>query len=287
MDVTNNANASPALSPSNDHPEVPNLEEIYHRTNEDEDENENENENNSTMTFGERVKRAITILACVAPISRSRRSNRNRWQRTVKVKRKRYLKKHLIIKEVKKNGAMAESQSRDKRSAALKKRFGNSIYPKSNHPSHNQDSDESSATDGDDFISSPEPSSRDVGADMNMHEPEKDSSSDCVQIMSVSCQVDKSVVGPEEPSLRMIDCSHECPICLSNFKVGEKVCWSKGNSCSHGFHLDCMLAWLQNHANCPLCRRRYLVPIEDEEDQQPSTTRSPPFRFLRQRRGSR
>lgn len=281
--MTNNANGSPALSPSpsNDHPEAPNLEEMYHGT------NENENENNSRMTFGERVKKAISILACVAPISRSRRSHRNRWQRTVKVKRKRDLKKNLIIKEVKKNGAMAETQSRDKRSAALKKRFGNSIYSKSNQPSHTQDSDESSATDGDDFLSSPEPSSRDVGADMNMDEPEKDSSSDCVQVMSVSCQVGKSVVGPEEPSLRMIDCSHECPICLSNFKVGEKVCWSKGNSCSHGFHLDCMLAWLQNHVNCPLCRRRYLIPIEDEEDQRQSTTQSPSLRFLRQRRGSR
>eukprot|EP01083_Nonionella_stella_P064374 167688_1 len=275
MDVTNNANEST----SNDGPEVPNLEEAVHVTN-------SNNETISRMTFGERVKKAISILACVASISRSRRSNRNRWQRTVKVKRKRDLKKHLIIKEVKKNGATAETESRDKCSATtFKKRFGNSIYSKANHPSHNQDSDESSVTDGDDFLPSPEPSSRDVGtADMNMNEPEKDSSSDCVQVISVSCQVKKAVVGPDETSLRIIDCSHECPICLSNFKVGEKVCWSKGNSCSHGFHLDCMLAWLQNHVNCPLCRRRYLIPKEDEEDHRQSTDRPPSLRFLRQRR---
>lgn len=86
--IANNANASPALSQSIDYrEEFPTFQEIYHRTN-----------NSTRITFGERVRRVISLLACVSPLARTRRSNRNRWQRTVKVKRKRSIQKHLIIK---------------------------------------------------------------------------------------------------------------------------------------------------------------------------------------------
>lgn len=63
---------------------------------------------------------------------------------------------------------------------------------------------------------------------------------------------------PRASSRRIIDCSQDCPICWDSFKVGEQVCWSKNISCRHGFHLDCMLVWLKDHAQCPLCRCDYM-----------------------------
>lgn len=65
---------------------------------------------------------------------------------------------------------------------------------------------------------------------------------------------------------RSIDCTQECPICWDDFKVGEKVCWSKHGSCRHGFHLDCMLAWLQDHDKCPLCRTPYVTKTKSKRD---------------------
>lgn len=44
----------------------------------------------------------------------------------------------------------------------------------------------------------------------------------------------------------------ECAICLGMFTVGEKV--KVLPSCSHGFHPECIDAWLRTQPNCPLCR---------------------------------
>ncbi|KAF7837487.1 RING-H2 finger protein ATL16 [Senna tora] len=44
----------------------------------------------------------------------------------------------------------------------------------------------------------------------------------------------------------------ECPVCLSEFREKEKLRMIP--NCSHVFHIDCIDVWLQNNANCPLCR---------------------------------
>ena len=49
-----------------------------------------------------------------------------------------------------------------------------------------------------------------------------------------------------------------CPICLEEYKVGDEIAWSKNNECPHAFHLDCMINWLMDHDECPLCRADYL-----------------------------
>jgi len=49
-----------------------------------------------------------------------------------------------------------------------------------------------------------------------------------------------------------------CFICLENYEVGEKIFWSRNDQCSHSFHSTCMLRWLMDHNNCPLCREDYL-----------------------------
>jgi hypothetical protein len=43
-----------------------------------------------------------------------------------------------------------------------------------------------------------------------------------------------------------------CPICLGELVEGDKVKVLPG--CGHGFHTECVDAWLRARANCPLCR---------------------------------
>ncbi|XP_002529293.2 RING-H2 finger protein ATL16 [Ricinus communis] len=56
----------------------------------------------------------------------------------------------------------------------------------------------------------------------------------------------------------------ECAVCLNEFQENEKLRIIP--NCSHVFHIDCIDVWLQNNANCPLCRNSIS-----------STTRSIPF----------
>ncbi|XP_030444869.1 RING-H2 finger protein ATL16-like [Syzygium oleosum] len=44
----------------------------------------------------------------------------------------------------------------------------------------------------------------------------------------------------------------ECAVCLNEFQEDEKL--KIIPNCSHVFHIDCIDIWLQNNANCPLCR---------------------------------
>ncbi|CAF2091642.1 RING-H2 finger protein ATL16 [Brassica napus] len=46
----------------------------------------------------------------------------------------------------------------------------------------------------------------------------------------------------------------ECSVCLNEFQEEEKLRIIP--HCSHLFHIDCIDIWLQNNANCPLCRTR-------------------------------
>lgn len=65
-----------------------------------------------------------------------------------------------------------------------------------------------------------------------------------------------------------------CSICLEPYAVGDTVARLKkkqtlGNNyngedsndtdgCNHWFHEDCILQWLQNHDDCPLCRKNMI-----------------------------
>ncbi|KAJ9154178.1 hypothetical protein P3X46_027541 [Hevea brasiliensis] len=44
----------------------------------------------------------------------------------------------------------------------------------------------------------------------------------------------------------------ECAVCLNEFEEDEKLRIIP--NCRHVFHIDCIDVWLQNNANCPLCR---------------------------------
>ncbi|GAB1599461.1 E3 ubiquitin-protein ligase RNF126-like isoform X1 [Argonauta hians] len=49
-----------------------------------------------------------------------------------------------------------------------------------------------------------------------------------------------------------VDKKLQCPICLSEFELSEKV---KELSCTHQYHIDCIDQWLKMHGNCPVCRK--------------------------------
>mmetsp|Transcript_5122 Transcript_5122/g.6427 ORF Transcript_5122/g.6427 Transcript_5122/m.6427 type:complete len:184 (-) Transcript_5122:168-719(-) len=52
-----------------------------------------------------------------------------------------------------------------------------------------------------------------------------------------------------------------CVVCRENFRVGDVV--MRLPFCSHCFHEDCALMWLNRHNTCPFCRRE--LPTDDEE----------------------
>lgn len=47
-------------------------------------------------------------------------------------------------------------------------------------------------------------------------------------------------------------CGMHCPICLSDFSVGEQV--RQLPSCGHCFHQSCIDLWLVRQADCPMCK---------------------------------
>mmetsp|Transcript_9958 Transcript_9958/g.18698 ORF Transcript_9958/g.18698 Transcript_9958/m.18698 type:complete len:276 (-) Transcript_9958:70-897(-) len=58
-----------------------------------------------------------------------------------------------------------------------------------------------------------------------------------------------------------------CSICMSRYKEGDEICWSRNEKCYHAFHLTCMLEWLLKHNDCPLCRRNYLRTDEPSRNE--------------------
>lgn len=50
----------------------------------------------------------------------------------------------------------------------------------------------------------------------------------------------------------------ECAVCLNEFQDEEKLRIIP--NCCHVFHIDCIDVWLQNNANCPLCRTSISMP---------------------------
>lgn len=57
-----------------------------------------------------------------------------------------------------------------------------------------------------------------------------------------------------------------CAICLKNYSVGDKICWSRNPECSHHFHRDCVELWLLRNDMCPFCRKPYLGMEQAADD---------------------
>ena len=70
----------------------------------------------------------------------------------------------------------------------------------------------------------------------------------------------------------------ECSICLDNFNSNDVIAWAKDGGdptpisgaasddtgCDHIFHQECLISWLQQHDDCPLCRRKVVHDNADE-----------------------
>jgi len=60
-------------------------------------------------------------------------------------------------------------------------------------------------------------------------------------------------------SVRTLTGKPECCICLDDYEAGEVVCWAKTDECDHLFHDECIIEWMKNHDDCPLCRAKLMV----------------------------
>ncbi|KAG1682297.1 E3 ubiquitin-protein ligase RNF115 [Nymphon striatum] len=64
----------------------------------------------------------------------------------------------------------------------------------------------------------------------------------------------------------------QCTVCMEDFKVGESV---RKLQCTHHFHHNCIVPWLELHGTCPICRQVLTNdPNEMEQDCTESTTAS-------------
>jgi len=57
-----------------------------------------------------------------------------------------------------------------------------------------------------------------------------------------------------------------CSICLDNFTSHQKLSWSRTSRCQHVFHSECLLPWLMDHDDCPICRSLLLQYDDDDND---------------------
>lgn len=92
-----------------------------------------------------------------------------------------------------------------------------------------------------------------------------------------SSESDKIVPSDPNENLSLAVPAHEepeskisCAICLDDFKDGEQI--NEISECSHFFHKDCLLGWLDQHDMCPCCRRvivaeeQWKQAIEEEQN---------------------
>lgn len=62
-----------------------------------------------------------------------------------------------------------------------------------------------------------------------------------------------------------IDIRCSCSICLGEFTLGEEICSSINEKCTHIFHKECIISWLMSHDECPMCRQKYIeIAVPDD-----------------------
>lgn len=240
------------------------------------------------------VRKILSALSCIVPNNNI--YIRNRWSDVAKIQTKRKIMKYLIIKEMKKTFVyVGGTEIMKDRNLPIKEK-GIFASDDASHGSNNTTRDEESTIA--DHINSPDSSSHSptsittetsdstnsrafasISNDSGNEETQEsdgDSNDEvfCPHLTSTTSLPSPCSTTTKSPkkisekrssslsSIRMcLDTKQDCAICWEPFKVKEKVCWSKSKSgCRHGFHLDCMMVWLQNQDKCPLCRSVYYWP---------------------------
>ncbi|KAI9190300.1 hypothetical protein H9P43_001734 [Blastocladiella emersonii ATCC 22665] len=65
---------------------------------------------------------------------------------------------------------------------------------------------------------------------------------------------------PSHPSIAREDAL--CVICLDDYDAGDRLTWLP---CRHHFHAACAAEWAEVSPLCPVCKRNWFAPAEDEE----------------------
>lgn len=198
----------------------------------------------STRTNRRRLQGIRALFSCIFP--RSMNHHENRWNQTFQMDSKcKAIAKKLVVKTIGEEGIVFDDM--DERFCKNCSKPSHKICRQISYrltKSMDSDDDLTDETEDSACIPTCQKGSVKIGIP-------------CFQVMK------KDHDKCHQPNLkrfsrRSIDCSQECPICWESFKEKEKVCWSKNIDCRHGFHLDCMLIWLKDHEQCPICRCDYM-----------------------------
>ena len=52
-----------------------------------------------------------------------------------------------------------------------------------------------------------------------------------------------------------------CRICFEEFAEGDEIGKSKNRDCCHIYHVDCIVHWLMNNDECPICRTKFMTVV--------------------------
>ena len=67
-----------------------------------------------------------------------------------------------------------------------------------------------------------------------------------------------SICGFEKVELKNVDSGDECMICLEELSTGLPLGIIR-SPCSHFYHYNCILTWIQRSSSCPICRSH--IPV--------------------------
>lgn len=106
-----------------------------------------------------------------------------------------------------------------------------------------------------------------VGGDLEMQTSKSYDQEDMeVYIPDITSIVNENEKGSKDGGFRKIpNC---CAICLCGYDVGDTITWSYNNKCTHAFHHECILDYLQTQKStpCPCCRREFTDMLPKSED---------------------
>jgi hypothetical protein len=90
-----------------------------------------------------------------------------------------------------------------------------------------------------------------------------------VEDVAVPVNKDHWILKPNSNS----NSSMSCAICLLDYQIDDKICWSHNRRCNHHFHAPCIQQWLwQGRDDCPCCRHDYLALSSDDEEEEEGST---------------